>query len=1110
MNRKRIVGMFGAALATVAATASLSASVSLPAVQRPERAVPPGLQKTARPHTAFDVMRAVAPEGKILQGHQNTSSYGVPRGVYRMNTDAELEKLFTNDYIDRGYSMTAGWMREGRLCMVADLSIFDIVDLRYLEVDPFTGEILTDNQIPLRDPVTEFVNYLPAYWSAAYDESKDRVYGYTSSENGQGYAFFSAPGNDPSKSVCVRTPDYKEICISLAFNPEDGMLYGVNRNDDLVKINPATGLQTVVMPTGVRTRYAIAGMVYVPESGKFLLETMDTDYTNTLSEIDLNTQTLTHLAYFDNFEQFPILYLADASADPAPIRAPQFDDFRFDHSRGEAEVSFFVPTEYFAGGSVEGAMDWTCYLDGVEYDNGTTQAGDIVTVQYTGLNPAEHTFGLSVAQDGLRSSIGTASAYVGYDVPLAPTDVVLTENRIEWTGVTRCENGGYLDPAVLKYHVMINGEEVGVTSDTFFDYTLPVDAPYCAYTASVVADNMDRLSGAAYSSSIRYGAPWEPDFTILPTSADAQVCSVFDLNQDKDYWQYYDDKDGEEGVGYFASPLGNGSDSNDWLFMPPINFDDTDAIYEISFEMGNFNSYYPEMEFASYLHPQLDPRDIAITVFEKRAIGNSRQYDTYTHRFTVSTPGTYYLSFFNDAPIYETGVRVRNIQVKKLNVESELPTGVSSIEAVGAEKGELKAFVSFVMPTNYVTGEKIADDVRIEALISNNDVTVSVSGTPGEKITAEIATVQGFNHISVVPSIGNMQGSKTYIDVYTGVDVPGPVATIGGYVTEDNLSLVASWTAPTESENGYYIDPEDVVYNLMEYGEEGWEIVEVLGKNVYEYTYSVPAGSTLATTRFGIAPSTEAGICSTVAWLTDALGVPHSLPMLEEFEDASFKYGPIRIIRLNEDYADSEWGVVNPRLLDMSMEVESGVSCYGRSEGPTQNGMLMLPKFDLSGVSEPGIIFNCWTGNGAADVTIYGETFDSDGFVTLGKFPTNGSGWQSVEIPFPAEFVNKKWAALYIDAFFPTENHYALFSSYEIRGGVSSVQNLKAGEGWIVPGYGEIVASDLEGEAVSVWSLDGKLVWSNPSLASERVSIPVVGGTYIVRAGSQSLKVMVR
>ncbi len=1103
----------GTFLMAAGVIAPVHASTPLPHVAPPARKAPEGLnvRKTEKPSgIPRAVMRAVAPEGKILQGYQGTQVYGVPSGIYRLNTDAEEELLFVDDYTAQGYTLNIGWMREGKLWVTAELSIFDIADYRLLELDPYTGEICSDQEILLADPVTTFNNYLPVIWSSAYDEASDRIYGYGSSENGRGYAFSSAPGNDLNRTECVREVNYREVCVSLAFNPEDGLLYGINRNDDLVSIDPATGNQTVVMATGLSTRYAIAGMLYLPDTKKFLLETLETDDSYCLAEIDLATKTLTRLCYFDQMEQYPFLFLTDAASDPAPIRKPEFDTARFNHSELTGTVSYFLPTEFFAGGEVSGKMTWHAFLNGTECSSGTGMAGDVVSVDMTGLTRGYDTFSLYVEQDGLRSAVCDYTAYVGYDIPNAPEQVTLTESRIEWSPVTRCVNNGYLDRDNLRYHVYLNGEEIGVTQECFYEFSIPDGAPYASYTATVRADNMGQLSDARRSDNIRIGCPWMPGFTIVPTTADASVCSVFDLNQDKDYWNYMDEDDDNPGTGYFVGPRSTNGNANDWLFLPPMQLTDTDVSYEVSFELGNFSSWYPDLEVGVYLHNELDPRKVASVIQEKRAINNTKEYDTYTQRFAISEPGIYYLSFFSDSKPYQGGLRLRNIRLRALDAGTGLPSCVTALDAYGAPKGELKAIVKFDMPLTYVSGEEIPADTEVTATLTLNGNVVAQTGRPGESILVELPSLQGFNHIGITTSIDGAEGQGVFTDVFTGIDVPGPVSSITGYATEDNLAIVASWTAPTESENGYYIDPDDVVYNLMEYGEEGWEVAEVLGKGVFEYTYNIPAGTPLSTVRFGIAPSTVEGVCSTVGWLTDALGTPYDLPVREEFENATFRYSPIRIIRLDDNYVDSEWGVVNPKLIDPAMETASNVACYGRSEGPTQKGMMMLPKFNLEGVEAPGIVFNCWTGAYAADVTVYGETFDSDGFVTLGKFPLNGSGWQEVEMPFPAEFADHKWVAIYIDSYFADNTRYALFSDYEVRGGVSGVQQMEAEGGWIRGGNGEIVMESLAGKRAAVYSLDGGLRWQSGSLSGDRESVKVAAGIYIVKVGESSLKVLVK
>ena len=521
MNKTITTLLLGALTLSVSAAPAppTGEGVPRPAVERPSRAPERGLKAPRKGTDPMKVLRRVAPAGKVLMGYQTSTMYDEPMGVYRLNDNAEQELLFVDDYTSKGYTLNQGWLRNGRLCVTAEYAPFNIVDYRFLQIDPFTGEILKNTKIDIFDPVTTFPNYLPTFWSSAYDPKTDTVYGYTAAENGQGYAFYAAPGDDPSKAECVKTPDFKEVCVSIAFNPDDDMIYGVNRNDDLVKIDPKTGNQTVVMATGMDTRYSVTGLLYVPETKKFLWSFALVDYTYGLAEIDIEKKSVTTLCEYDNFQQYSFLFMPESSLDPAPIRMPQIDEVKFNHNDCTGAINYFMPTEHFTGEAISGSLKWYAILDGEPFSQGDTEVGALLSVPYSEpLERGKHTFDLYVEQNGKRSAVNTHSMYVGYDVPNAPESVTLTETNISWTPVNRCVNNGYLDPENLKYHVYINGKEVGVSTGTSLDYTLPTDLPYASYRASVVADNMGQLSEATLSDDIRQGLPWDLEVVIEPTS----------------------------------------------------------------------------------------------------------------------------------------------------------------------------------------------------------------------------------------------------------------------------------------------------------------------------------------------------------------------------------------------------------------------------------------------------------------------------------------------------------------------------------------------------------------------------------------------------------------
>lgn len=52
--------------------------------------------------------------------------------------------------------------------------------------------------------------------------------------------------------------------------------------------------------------------------------------------------------------------------------------------------------------------------------------------------------------------------------------------------------------------------------------------------------------------------------------------------------------------------------------------------------------------------------------------------------------------------------------------------------------------------------------------------------------------------LSVVTSVGDIEGTPVTVDVYTGVVVPGMVENLDFSIAEDMLSVEMIWDAPTQ------------------------------------------------------------------------------------------------------------------------------------------------------------------------------------------------------------------------------------------------------------------------------------------------------------------------
>ena len=251
-----------------------------------------------------------------------------------------------------------------------------------------------------------------------------------------------------------------------------------------------------------------------------------------------------------------------------------------------------------------------------------------------------------------------------------------------------------------------------------------------------------------------------------------------------------------------------------------------------------------------------------------------------------------------------------------------------------------------------------------------------------------------------------------------------------------------TWDKPTDvGANGYYVNPDEVSYNVMSYNNGEWTVIATLENDVQEYTFSVNANIGLKSEWIGVVPVSIAGASESMPWMSDMLGTPYRLPAYEDLENAQLKYSPLRVLRLTDTSTFSDWGINNPKLIHEMFQNESGVCIVGTAEIDEIDGRLMLPKFSTEGLSSVGMTIDVWTGANMADIKILGEVYNSDKLIEIGKIPS-GTGWTTHTFAFPPAMQNQKWIALYIDAYYPKLSSLALVSGYSIYDGVSGIGNV--------------------------------------------------------------------
>lgn len=1069
------------------------------------------LPAAAAPRRGATVRKLIR-QGEMLMGYSLYNNAGFSKGMSRLDLAGHADFLWIDPYAAEYYQPTVGWLRDERLCCFMKYQIFEIEDYRYVEMDPYTGEILDEYKVPLYDEVTGFDNYLPLYISAAYNPDDGMIWGYSSNEGGSGYSFVQASAAAPGKpTAIVEKEDYSRVCASICYNPKDKSLYGVNRENNFVRIE-ADGSQTVLMPIGERTAYARAALMYVEDEDYFLWNCQLVDGTTGLWCIDPSTSQVAVIVDYQNEASLPILFFGKTDRDPKAIAAPVIDFVDFGMGQTDGRISFFIPTAKFDGTPIQGTLDWRVSVDDALYAQGSAEAGKKVTVDFSALERGEHTFSFAVSANGLESPEARKSVFVGYDTPLAPTDVALSDTEVTWTGITRGVDGGYLDMEGLVYHVYLNDEEIGVTHDC----RLPLEAdlsqlPYAGYSAKVTADNAGYISDESKASELMtVGLPWTPDLHIVPTESQMKAFAAYDANKDGYVWgmMYLDD----EGA-CLKDPTCDGAGNDDWLFTPPIEISDITTDYELALDICNKSESYRNLSVSVKLCSAMDPDAVVKELIDYKPKDNDKAFNRVSQVFSIPEPGVYYLAFYVESGPYQMGIRMKDIEVKRTGTSVPRPDRVVNLIGVGAPKAELKANVEFTVPSQFLSGDAIPEGEEITVEVQSGVETVTLVGKPGEILACDIATEQGDNEVRVVPMYDGLPGHISTINIYCGYDIPGAVQSLTGSVSEDNLALHINWTPPTEvGENGYYVDPENVTYKIYLSTENGWTEIDEVDKDTRTYSFGVAPNNGLQSEWLGVVPVNEAGESPSMPYMSDMLGTPYAVPMKETFTDASLDCPPLRVIRITDLEGYTEWTMTNPKYVHDSFANESGVCLKGSTLEKETTGMLMLPKVSTAGLDAAHVRFNVWTGPGMAAIFILGEVYDQEGMIELGTVPI-GEGWTDYEIDLPESMLDHQWIALYVMAYYPTTNYFTLISNYSVNAGVSDSgvgETLidSAAEG-ISGGHGCIVLRCHAGEQVSVYAMDGYAVKSE-KVTSDLHMLNMAKGMYVVNAGGKTAKVTVR
>ncbi|MDE5876239.1 MAG: hypothetical protein K2H47_01880 [Muribaculaceae bacterium] len=1039
--------------------------------------------------------------GVDLLGWMNYSTdFSMARGLYEFEPDGINLKWADAFYEENQVSLQTAWIYNNKVCGFAyQLMYGQLWNNVYVEYDLASGEIVDEFEVPLEQEDVTVVMQV-----AAYNEAENLIYGY--GQFGSSRVFMYSESKAPEIFTKICDVPFSEFCSSLCYNKYEDSLYGINAAHEFVSID-SKGNQTVLfkLPIEDYGNY-VTGLAYNPSEDKYYWNLIQADGTASMARIDVDTQTVDIYENFSAGETFAALFCMDDKLNPNRPMRPTVVGIQFVDGETDGTVSFMTPTTTLTGQAIEGSLEYTAYLDNKEYTKGEAQPGSEVEVKYVNLTDAMHTFGMTVSVDGVSSSLVSTRSYIGNDTPLAPQNVVLTDTEVTWEAVTRGVHNAYLDLEAMTYEVYINDEKVGTTKETSLPVSLPSDKPISLYSATVraVCNGMEsEMSGA--SNVVPAGAPMELPVYLAPTYEEFQMMTQKVIKGNG--WYYVDIMEGT------AVCSGQSEVQQDnWLFLPAFKAENADRLYTFSFDAFTWDDYCTEEFVEVVLCETATPDGVIATVIDEFT-----PTSTPTNHFgfmQVPKPGAYYVALHCTSSEWQLGVLGMNFRITDDNILPISPGTADNINVEAAPEGKLEATVSFTMPEKRINGEALSTDTELSAKVVSDVDEVIVNGKPGESVSAKVTTVQGNNKLTITVSDGETNGQPTEVEVFTGVAIPAEVSNLTGTPSADMMSVTLEWDRPTEGQDGGYINPEEVMFDIyrLEEGFAGtyWQIY---AENVEgtSFTYTADPSDSQNLVQLGVGSKNIAGSNGNIVVIATVLGTPYTLPMCEEFDEAAYlgvpTYQPWLPYAPDSSYNDQQWYFWYLSYIDDGFPYDK-IGLVGSTWSDNSRGMLGFPRFTTKGSEEVTLSLTVLNGPQMPKITLVGQYYGSDNF-EIGTIETSDNyGLATYTFTLPSELIDKDWVQVYLMVEFETIDKLVYIDEVEVKGNNVGVEAISMTQS-IIGDLGNICFKGFENCAVTISSLDGKALY-NGNLDRQEVIVPMEKGIYVVKAGNRSTKVIVR
>ena len=799
--------------------------------------------------------------------------------------------------------------------------------------------------------------------AADYDPTTGICYGWKEEGSGN-YVFLKLDYENISREIITSSDS---LVVMLAIDSK-GQMYGVTEAGSFCSVDKQNGRLTYIGTLDFPFYSVFESMTFDRRTDRLYMVCTEIDEDTEemfgrLCEVDVNTGHTTLIAYLPEAEEYTCLNVLYEPSDDAPADIEQMVvNFPSEVGTGVGLAGFTVPTTTIGGAEMTGQVHYVLTFND---DDANAVEGDASPGQYVAkvVNPkseGRQKVVVVLSQNGNEGHRNVALGWIGQDTPAA-TNVQLTldENTglasLSWQGNIGAK-GGFVNDA-LTYDVFRHPGAVKVASaisaTTFSESLAGMKNNGFYYRVVPFRGEEEGVSGT--SNIVRYGDAYDVPFTDDFEDADAGTAyTIIDQNADGKTWDFV--HFGSTG-GRMRYDYSKYTAADDWALTPAIHLVEGVA-YEISFKANSIAKAYKE-RLSVACGEGLDPTSYVEVIPETEvATSNLQSQMEMKGEIKVMKTGDYHFGFHSASPAMQNALMIDDIVVSAGQLLIT-PDSVKNLRLTAGDEGDLVVTVDFDAPTVANDGSLLDKLTRIVITRGETTVATLTDVEPGKHYSyVDEDAVNGESVYSVTAYNEAGAGLTATATVYVGTDAPTAPVDVA---LADRLDGTATltWHAPAGGQNGGYIAPDELTYNV--YGVVN-NALEKIKDGITDMNYTVtgiPQTGTQGQTFYGVSAENELGESPAAMAAPLVYGAPYTLPFMEGFHISGLK----GIWGTRSTDGSTSWRMYT----GMSSDGDDCVTAV-ESERAGVVAMLTSGKISLAGAVTPKLVFSAFGDPGTKNV----------------------------------------------------------------------------------------------------------------------------------------------